>query len=176
MRIDEVNWITAHNYGEPKWHLFSPSLRWKGNFWASTLPRKMCPIENKLLIQICWSWYHFSQEKLLHTLIPVISSTYCGKYPVPFFFWATLYIPGNRCNLGFIKNANLRSCSDPSAVIRAASYGPDEAPHTVPEGSRKRSVQKKKENQYILFDLRQDWVYYITMITVKSCALTFMTR
>ena len=21
MRIDKVNWITAHNYGEPKWHL-----------------------------------------------------------------------------------------------------------------------------------------------------------
>ena len=26
MRIDQVNWITVHNYGEPKWHLFSPSL------------------------------------------------------------------------------------------------------------------------------------------------------
>ena len=30
MRIDNVNWITAHNYGKPKWHSFSPSLNWKG--------------------------------------------------------------------------------------------------------------------------------------------------
>ena len=34
--------------------------------------------------------HQFSQEKLPHTLIPVIASTCCGKYPVP-FFWATLY-------------------------------------------------------------------------------------
>ena len=27
----------------------------------------------------------FSQEKLPHTLILVIASTYCGKYAVPFF-------------------------------------------------------------------------------------------
>ena len=26
-----------------------------------------------------------SQEKLPHTLVPVIAPTYCGKYPVPFF-------------------------------------------------------------------------------------------
>ena len=24
------NWITAHNYGTPEWHSFSPSLSWKG--------------------------------------------------------------------------------------------------------------------------------------------------
>ena len=29
MRIDKVNWITAHNYGKPKKHLFKPSLSWK---------------------------------------------------------------------------------------------------------------------------------------------------
>ena len=26
-------------------------------------------------------------EKLPHTLIPVIASKYCGKYAVPFIFW-----------------------------------------------------------------------------------------
>ena len=25
--IDNVNWITAHNYGKQKWHSFSPSLK-----------------------------------------------------------------------------------------------------------------------------------------------------
>ena len=30
MRIDQVNWIIAHNYGEPKRHLVTPSLSWKG--------------------------------------------------------------------------------------------------------------------------------------------------
>ena len=29
MRIDKVKWITAHNYGQPKWHSFTPSLSWK---------------------------------------------------------------------------------------------------------------------------------------------------
>ena len=49
-----------------------------------------CTLENKLLNQNWWSWY-FSQEKLPHTLIPVIASTYCGSMPFH-FFWATLYI------------------------------------------------------------------------------------
>ena len=26
MRIDKVKWITAHNYGQQKWHSFTPSL------------------------------------------------------------------------------------------------------------------------------------------------------
>ena len=43
MHIDKVNWITAHNYGKPKYHSFTPSLSWKGNFGASTLSHKMCP-------------------------------------------------------------------------------------------------------------------------------------
>ena len=30
MRIDKVEWITAHNCGKPKWHAFTPSLSWKG--------------------------------------------------------------------------------------------------------------------------------------------------
>ena len=57
----------------------------KGKFWASTLCHKM----NKLLNQIADLSIIFSQEKLLHTLIPVIASTYmyCGEYPVPVFFY-----------------------------------------------------------------------------------------
>ena len=51
-----------------------------------------CALENKLLNQNCWSWYHFSQEKLPHKLIPFIASTYCGKYPVPFFLGHPVYI------------------------------------------------------------------------------------
>ena len=39
-----------------------------------------CALENKLPNQNRWSWYHFPQEKLPHTVIPVIASTYCGKY------------------------------------------------------------------------------------------------
>ena len=62
MRIDKVNWITAHNYCKPK----------QTN-------------EPKLVILVS-----FSQEKLPHTLIAVIASTFCGKCVIPFFFWATL--------------------------------------------------------------------------------------
>ena len=45
-----------------------------------------CVLENKLLTQNCWSWYNFSQEKIPHPLIPVIASTYSGKYAVPGVF------------------------------------------------------------------------------------------
>ena len=88
MRIDKVNWITAHNNGNPKLHSISTTLSWKGNIWASTLSHQMCSIEIKLLNQNFWSWYHFSQEKLPHTLIPVIASTYCERYAVPGFFFS----------------------------------------------------------------------------------------
>ena len=57
MRIDKVNWITAHNYGKPKQ-----------------------THEPKLVILVS-----FSQEKLPHTLIAVIASTFCGKFAIPFF-------------------------------------------------------------------------------------------
>ena len=56
-------------------------LSWRGPRHCLTT----CALENKLLNQNCWSWYHFSQEKLPRTLIPVIASIYCGKYAVPFF-------------------------------------------------------------------------------------------
>ena len=44
-----------------------------------------CALENKLLNQNWWSWYHFSQEKLPQTPIPVTASTYRGKYAIVFF-------------------------------------------------------------------------------------------
>ena len=60
MRIDKVEWITAHNCGKPKMefiHVYS--LSWnceKGKFEASTLPHNMCPrkqtTEPKLLILV----------------------------------------------------------------------------------------------------------------------------
>ena len=50
-----------------------------------------CAIENKLPNQNCWSRYNFSQEKLPHTLIRIIASTYWGSMPFH-FYWATLYI------------------------------------------------------------------------------------
>ena len=62
-------------------------------FLTSTLSHKMGPkyrkqtTERQLLILV----YHFAQEKLPHTPILVIASTYCGKYAVPFFLWATMY-------------------------------------------------------------------------------------
>ena len=41
----------------------------------------MCPIENKLLNQNCWSWYHFSQEKLPHTLNQLLHPHIVGSIP-----------------------------------------------------------------------------------------------
>ena len=43
MRIDQVNWIIAHNYGEPKWHLCSPSLSWKGNILGLDIASQNVP-------------------------------------------------------------------------------------------------------------------------------------
>ena len=45
-----------------------------------------CALENKLLNQNVRSWYHFSQEKLPHTLIPVIASTLWKVCRSVFFF------------------------------------------------------------------------------------------
>ena len=84
-RIDKVKWITAQICGKPKWHSFSRSLSWKRKIWALTLSHKMCPTKQTTEPK-WWSWYRFSQEKLPHTLIPVIASTYCRKYAVPCFF------------------------------------------------------------------------------------------
>ena len=65
--------------------LFSLHLSWNRKKFGPRHCLTKCALENKLLSQNCWSWYHFSQEKLPRTLIPIIASTYCGKYPVPFF-------------------------------------------------------------------------------------------
>ena len=85
-RIDKVKQIIAHNCGKPKWHSFTL----KREIWGVlTLSHKLCPrkqtTESKLVILVSFS------QKLPHTLIPVIASTYCGMYAVTFFFWATLY-------------------------------------------------------------------------------------
>ena len=90
MRIDKVNWITAHKCGKPKWHSFSPSLSWKEYFGPWDCVTK-CGLENKLPNQNCWAWCHFSQEKLpQYTDTSYLLSTYCGKYAAQ-FLWATQY-------------------------------------------------------------------------------------
>ena len=87
--IDQVNWITAHNYGELKLHLFSPSLSWKGKIWGPRHCLTKCALANQLLNQNCWSWHHFSRSyliqwyKLLH---PYIVGSILFRS-----FWATLY-------------------------------------------------------------------------------------
>ena len=95
MRIDKIKWITAHNCGNSKEHSFKPRFSWKGEFWTLSniyfvdiVSLKICPIENKLNPDWNWSWYHFSQKKIPHPLIPVIASTLlweicCSAFIVP---------------------------------------------------------------------------------------------
>ena len=48
--------------------------------------------QNKLLNQNCWSWYHFSQEKIHHPLVSDIISSYYGKYAIPFLLSRPVYV------------------------------------------------------------------------------------
>ena len=97
MRIDKVKWITAHNNcGKPQWHSCSLVYAEKVNFGPRHCFSKRA-LENKLLNQNWWSWYFLFKQKLRHTLKPIIASTYCGKYAVPFFSWATLYSITTHC-------------------------------------------------------------------------------
>ena len=89
MRIDKVKWI---KYCSQLWQaemaLIHALFKLKReNFGPQHCLRK-CALENKLLNQNYWSWYHFSQEKLPDTLIPVIASihVYCGKYAILFLY------------------------------------------------------------------------------------------
>ena len=52
MRIDRVIWITAHNYGKPKWHSFMPSLSWKGEVLDLDIVSTYC---EKYAVQFCFS-------------------------------------------------------------------------------------------------------------------------
>ena len=67
-----VNWISAHNYGKPKCIYTKPTFSWIRIFclFNSTSSDIMCS-RIRPLDQNCWSWYHFSQEKIPHPLIPV---------------------------------------------------------------------------------------------------------
>ena len=71
-------------------------FRLKSEYFGTQHCLTKCGLENKPLNQNCWSWYHFSQEKLPHTLILVIASIYCGKYAVPFFMGHPVYYSGIR--------------------------------------------------------------------------------
>ena len=58
-----------------------------------------CALENILLYLNCWSWFHFSQEKLpCTTMIPAIAFTYCGKYAIPFFLCHPVYLDSDCTN------------------------------------------------------------------------------
>ena len=86
MCIDKVEWITALNCGKPKMEFIHVKFKLKRENLRPRHRLTKCALENKLLIQNCWSWCHFSQEKLPHTLIPIIASSWCWKYAVPFFY------------------------------------------------------------------------------------------
>ena len=75
--VDNINWITAHDYGKPKCHSFMPSKLKMGNFGPQYCLTNGA-IKHKL------SWYHFSLEKIPHPLEAVITSSYYGKYAIPF--------------------------------------------------------------------------------------------
>ena len=68
MRTDKVNWITAHNYGKPKYHSFSPNLSCKGKILvldivSQNVPYKKQTTEPKLLILVSF----FSGEVTSYT-------------------------------------------------------------------------------------------------------------
>ena len=64
-------------------------------FWASTLPHKMCPrkqtTEPKWLILVSCLSGEVTSYTDICTSYCIHIHVSCGKYPVPFFFWATLY-------------------------------------------------------------------------------------
>ena len=74
--------------------VFLPSqlLAEKGKFWNPTLSDIMCSRIKKTLNQNCWSWKHFSQEKIPHPLIPVVIYLHYRKYAVPIFLGHPVYI------------------------------------------------------------------------------------
>ena len=82
MCIDKVKWITAH-CGKPKWHSFTHGLT-------------KCALENKLLNQNSWSWYHFSQEKLPHTLIQLLHPHTVGSMPFRCFLGHPCIVQQNK--------------------------------------------------------------------------------
>ena len=57
------------------------------------MSHKMCPRKQTTEPKIADLGYQFSQEMLLHTLMPaVIASTYSGKYAVPFIMCHPVYV------------------------------------------------------------------------------------
>ena len=91
MRIDQVNWITAHNYGEPKWHLFSPSLSWQGkivglNIASQNGPRKQTT-EPKLMILVSF----FSGEITSYTEYQLLHPHTVGSILFCFFLVHPVY-------------------------------------------------------------------------------------
>ena len=117
MHIDKVNWITAHDFGRPKWHSFTPCLSWKGTeHFVPWHCLTKCALGNKLLHQNGWTWYHFSQKRL-HALIPVIAFTYYWKYAVLFVLGHPVYKKWKGINVNYWKGNMEFPTSSPSFVV-----------------------------------------------------------
>ena len=64
-----------------------------GEIMGLDIVLQMCPRKQTTEPKLVIYRYHFAQEKLLHTLMPImIAFTYCEKYHMFRFFWPTLYI------------------------------------------------------------------------------------
>ena len=102
MRIDKVNWITAHIYCKPKCHSFSPSLSWKEKTFGPRHCLTKCALENKVLNQNCWPWYNFFSGEVTsyfdtsyyiqaHILGSMLFRLFVCMFFVYFFGEGTLY-------------------------------------------------------------------------------------
>ena len=89
---NHAHWQRWMDYSWQLWlaenGIYSPLVKAERENFRPRHSLTKCSLEDKLLNQKnCWSWYNFSQEKLPHTLIPIITFLYCWKYyAVPFFY------------------------------------------------------------------------------------------
>ena len=70
-----------------------------------------CDLENKLLNQNCWSWYHFLRRSYLINIhwYQLLHPHYCGKYAVPFF-------SGSPCTRKLVVSMKTLRASVPSGI------------------------------------------------------------
>ena len=97
MHIDKVYWITAHNYGKPKWHSFTAE---KGTFWASTLSHKMCPRKQTTELNLLILVSFFLRRRCLIHWYQLLRPHIMGSMPFH-FHWSTLYNAPAACEVFF---------------------------------------------------------------------------
>ena len=88
MRIDKVNWITAHNYGKPKWHSVSTSLRWKQKIWGLNIVSQNVPQNTNYSTKIADLGIIFKVTSYTDTSYCIQILWELGKYAIPFCFFA----------------------------------------------------------------------------------------